>query len=91
MAALIEKASGVNALYIGKPNPLIMRSAINYLGVHSKNTVMVGDRMDTDIIAGVQTGMDTILVRSGVTRLDEVAKFPFMPTFICGSVVEIEV
>ncbi len=91
MAALIEKASGVNALYIGKPNPLMMRSAINYLGVHSENTVMVGDRMDTDIIAGVQTGMDTILVLSGVTRLEELAKFPFMPTFICGSVVDIEV
>ena len=76
MAALIEKASGVNALYIGKPNPLMMRSTINYLGIHSENTVMVGDQMDTDIIAGVQTGMDTILGLPGLTRLDDVAKFP---------------
>jgi len=62
MAALIEKASGRSPFYCGKPNPFMMRSALNYLGVHSENTVMVGDRMDTDIVAGIQSGMETILV-----------------------------
>ena len=76
-AALIEKASGVSALFVGKPNPLMMRMALNYLGVHSENTVMVGDRMDTDVIAGVQTGMETILVLSGVTRRADVSRFPY--------------
>lgn len=89
LAALIEKASGKNAFYIGKPNPLMMRSAINYLGVHSEDTIMVGDRMDTDIAAGVQSGMDTILVLSGVTRLEDIERFPYVPTQIVNSVADI--
>ena len=91
LAAFIENASGVNALFIGKPNPLMMGSAITSLGIHSENAVMAGGRMDTDIIAGVQTGMDTILVLSGVTRLEEVVKFPYLPTSICNSAAETEV
>ncbi len=90
MAALIEKASGVNAFFVGKPNPLMMRMALKHLGVHSDDTVMVGDRMDTDIVAGVQNGMETILVLSGVTRGDEVDRYPYRPTRILGSVAEIE-
>lgn len=89
-AALIEKASGVSALFVGKPNPLMMRMALNYLGVHSENTVMVGDRMDTDVIAGVQTGMETILVLSGVTRRADVSRFPYRPGRIVDSVADIE-
>jgi NagD protein len=90
MAALIEKASGVSPFFVGKPNPLMMRTALNYLGVHSENTVMVGDRMDTDIVAGVQSGMETILVLTGVTRREDVDRYPYQPTRIVGSVAEIE-
>ncbi len=91
MAALIEKATGVSPFFIGKPNPLMMRTALNYLGVHSENTVMIGDRMDTDIVAGVESGMETILVLSGVTGLEDVERFPWQPTRIAASVAEIEV
>lgn len=90
IAALIEKASSVNAFFVGKPNPLMMRMALKYLGVHSEDTVMVGDRMDTDIIAGVQTGMETILVLSGVTRLGDVDRYPYRPSRILNSVADIE-
>jgi NagD protein len=90
MAALIERATGVSPFFVGKPNPLMMRSALNYLGVHSENTVMVGDRMDTDIIAGVESGMETILVLSGVTCREDVARYPYQPKRILGSVAEIE-
>jgi len=90
MAALIEKASGINPFFVGKPNPLMMRTALNYLGVHSESTVMIGDRMDTDIIAGVESGIETILVLSGVTHREEVARYPYQPTHIAESVAEIE-
>jgi NagD protein len=90
MAALIEKASGVSPFFVGKPNPLMMRNALNYLGVHSETTVMVGDRMDTDIIAGVESGMETILVLSGVTCRENVSRYPYQPTHILSSVAEIE-
>jgi NagD protein len=90
MAALIEKASGKAPFYVGKPNPLMMRSALNYLDVHSEDTVMVGDRMDTDIVAGVESGMRTILVLSGVTRREEIDRFPYRPTWVLESVAEIE-
>lgn len=89
LASLIEKASGRSPFFIGKPNPLMMRSALNYLGVHSEDTVMVGDRMDTDIVAGVMNGMQTILVMSGVTERAAVAHFPYQPTYIYESVAEI--
>ena len=91
MAALIEKASGVSPFFIGKPNPLMMRTALNYLGVHSEHTVMVGDRMETDIVAGVESGMETILVLTGVTGERDVARFPYQPTRVLPSVAEIEI
>ena len=90
MAALIEKASGTSPFFVGKPNPLMMRTALNYLDVHSEDTVMVGDRMDTDIVTGVESGMETILVLSGVTRREDVARYPYQPTRIVESVAEIE-
>ena len=89
LAALIEMASGKKAFFIGKPNPLMMRSAIKYLGVHSEDTIMVGDRMDTDIAAGVQSGMNTILVLSGITRREDVDNYPYLPTDIVNSVADI--
>ena len=90
MAALIERATGVTPFFVGKPNPLMMRSALNYLGVHSEDTIMVGDRMDTDVVAGVESGMDTILVLSGVTQADMVDRFPYQPGRILESVASIE-
>jgi NagD protein len=89
MAALIEAATGVRAFFVGKPNPLMMRSALNYLGVHSEDTVMIGDRMDTDMVAGVQSGLDTVLVLTGVTRLEEIDLYPYLPTHVVSSVAEI--
>ena len=89
MAALIEKASGVAPFFVGKPNPLMMRSALNYLKAHSENAVMVGDRMDTDIIGGIEAGMETILVLSGVTRASDVARFSYQPRSIVDSVASI--
>lgn len=90
MAALIERATGVAPFFVGKPNPLMMRMALNYLDVHSEDTVMVGDRMDTDIIGGVQAGLETILVLTGVTREEDVRRFPYQPTHIAPSVAAIE-
>ena len=91
MAALIEKASGYSPFYCGKPSPFMMRSALNHLGVHSENTTMIGDRMDTDIIAGIQSGMNTILVLSGVTSNKQIADFPYRPGMVVKSVSEIKV
>ncbi|NLN93176.1 MAG: HAD family hydrolase [Candidatus Hydrogenedens sp.] len=91
LAALIEKATDRSPFFVGKPAPLMMRYAMNYLEVHSQNTVMVGDRMDTDIIAGMQAGMETILVLSGVTRREDLSAFPFRPSRVLESVADIEV
>jgi NagD protein len=90
LAALIETATGVSPFFVGKPNPLMMRTALNYLDVHSEDTVMVGDRMDTDILAGVESGMETILVLSGVTSEQDVPRYPYRPTQIVHSVADIE-
>jgi NagD protein len=89
MAALIEKATGKMPFFVGKPNPLMMRSALNYLDVHSEDTAMVGDRMDTDIVAGVESGMRTILVLTGVTTRADIDRFPYRPTWIFDSVAQI--
>lgn len=91
VAAMIEKATGRSPLFIGKPAPLMMRAAMNYLNVHSQNTVMVGDRMDTDIIAGIQAGMETILVLTGVTARNQIGRYPYRPTRVVESVAQIEV
>lgn len=91
VAALISAATGVKPYFIGKPNPLMMRSALNTIDAHSEESVMVGDRMDTDIVAGTESGMETILVLTGVTRREEVNRFPYRPTRIVASVAEIEV
>ncbi|MEA5079837.1 MAG: HAD-IIA family hydrolase [Anaerolineaceae bacterium] len=89
MAALIEKATGKAPFFVGKPNPLMMRTAMRYLGVHSENTVMVGDRMDTDVVAGVMSGLETILVLSGVSTMEDVEKYPYRPGTIVNSVADI--
>ena len=89
MAALIEKATGKTPFYVGKPNPLMMRSALNYLDVHSEDTIMIGDRMDTDIIAGVESGLRTILVLTGVTSREDIEQYPYRPTWVLDSVADI--
>jgi NagD protein len=91
VAAMIEKATGVEPFFIGKPNPLMVRTALNYLGVHSEETIIVGDRMDTDIIGGVQNGMDSILVLTGVTKSEQIERYSYIPTYVYDSVAEIEV
>jgi NagD protein len=86
---MIEKATGKSAYFIGKPNPLMMRKALQRLGVHSSETAIIGDRMDTDIMAGVETGLETILVLSGVTSREDVGKYAFRPNFLVPSVSQI--
>ena len=85
----IELTTGKPAYYIGKPNPLMMRTALSMLGIHSHETAMIGDRMDTDIIAGIESGMDTVLVLSGVSTRDTVDDFPYRPRLILNSVYDI--
>ena len=91
LAAFIEKASGVAPYFVGKPNPLMMRTALNYLDVHSEDTIMVGDTMATDIKGGVEAGMETILVLTGVTHREDIGRFPFQPTRVFESVADIVV
>jgi NagD protein len=89
MAALVQSASGVAPFFVGKPNPLMMRIALNELGAHSEDTVMIGDRMDTDIVAGINSGMATLLVLTGVTQRHEVERFPYMPTHLTDSIADL--
>jgi len=86
VAALITRATGVEPYFVGKPNPLMMRSALNALDAHSESTAMIGDRMDTDIVAGLEAGMETILVLTGVTADGEADQFPYRPSRIVESV-----
>jgi NagD protein len=89
VAALISTATGRQPYYIGKPNPLMMRSALNRLGAHSETAVMIGDRMDTDIISGLEAGMRTIHVGTGSTQPDQVKNFPYRPTWTVDSVADL--
>ena len=89
VAALITRATGVDPYFVGKPNPLMMRSALNALEAHSETTAMIGDRMDTDIVAGLEAGMETILVLSGVTTVAEAERFPYRPSRIVDSVADL--
>lgn len=87
--APIEATTGKKAYYVGKPNPLMMRTGLKLLGVHSNEAVMIGDRMDTDIIAGIETGLDTALVLTGVSTRDTVKEFPYRPRLILNGVCDI--
>jgi NagD protein len=91
VAALISAATGVRPYYIGKPNPLIMRTALRTLNAHSEHSVMIGDRMDTDILVGTESGLETILVLTGVTRREDLDKYPYRPTHIYESVADVEI
>ena len=89
VAALIARATGVEPYYVGKPNPLMMRSALNQIEAHSETTVMIGDRLDTDIRSGLEAGLRTILVLTGSTRPEKVDRYPFVPTLICDSIADV--
>lgn len=89
VAALITRATGQEPYFVGKPNPMMFRSALNRIGAHSETTAMVGDRMDTDVVAGIEAGLLTFLVLTGSTRADEVARFPYQPSRIVDSVADL--
>ncbi|HZB51617.1 MAG TPA: HAD hydrolase-like protein, partial [Mycobacteriales bacterium] len=89
VAALITRATGVDPYFVGKPNPLMMRSALNTVGGHSESTAMIGDRMDTDIVSGMEAGLETVLVLTGVTTREMVDRFPFRPSRIVDSVADL--
>ncbi len=87
----IELATGSKAYFVGKPNPLMMRHALKKLGVKREETIIIGDRMDTDIIAGIESDMETVLVLSGVTSEDEISRFAFRPNHVLNGVCDIPV
>ncbi|WP_163512424.1 HAD-IIA family hydrolase [Fodinicola acaciae] len=89
VAALITKATRVEPYFVGKPNPLMMRSALNTVQGHSETTAMIGDRMDTDVIAGIEAGLETILVLTGVTAKAEVERFPYRPSRVIASIADL--
>ncbi|GAB3282941.1 HAD-IIA family hydrolase [Parasphingorhabdus pacifica] len=89
VAALIERVTGRAPYYVGKPNPLMMRSALRTLGAHSANTLMIGDRMDTDVRSGLEAGLQTILVLSGISNESTAELFPYRPTKVIGSVADL--
>lgn len=89
LVAPIEVATGKKAYFVGKPNPLMMRTGLLKLGVHSSDAAIVGDRMDTDIIAGIETGLDTCLVLSGVTSMEDIDSFPYRPRLVAKGVSDI--
>jgi len=89
VAAMIQRATGTDPYFVGKPNPLMMREGLNKLGAHSESTVMIGDRMDTDVLAGIEAGLETILVLSGVTQEPDIESFPYRPTRVVSSVAEL--
>ena len=80
VAAMITKATGRDPYFVGKPNPMMFRSALNRIAAHSESTVMVGDRMDTDVVAGIEAGLDTILVLTGSTSVEDIERYPFRPS-----------
>jgi NagD protein len=89
VAALISRATGLDPYFVGKPNPLMMRSALNALDSHSENTAIVGDRMDTDVVAGLEAGLQTFLVLTGVTTRAEAERFPYRASRVVDSVADL--
>lgn len=89
VAALISRATNVEPYFVGKPNPLMMRSALNAIDAHSETTAMIGDRMDTDVVSGIEAGLETILVLTGVTTREEAERFPFRASHVVGSVADL--
>ncbi|MDQ1743586.1 MAG: 5-nucleotidase [Pseudonocardiales bacterium] len=89
VAALISRATGKQPYYVGKPNPMMFRSALNRIEAHSENTAMVGDRMDTDVVAGIEAGLETILVLTGSTRPEDIDRYPYRPSRVLDSIADV--
>jgi NagD protein len=89
VAALITRATGREAYFVGKPNPVMMRAGLNQIGAHSETSSMVGDRMDTDIVAALEAGLESILVLTGSTSRDQIDRFPFRPSRVVASVADL--
>jgi len=89
VAAMIQHATGQTAYFVGKPNPLMIREGLDVLDAHAVTTAMVGDRMDTDVVAGIEAGLETILVLTGVTRPEAVERFPYRPSRVVDSVADL--
>lgn len=89
VAAMITKITGREPYYVGKPNPMMFRSALNTIDAHSESTVMIGDRMDTDVVAGIEAGLETILVLTGSTGRADVERYPFRPHRILDSIADV--
>jgi NagD protein len=89
VAALISRATGVEPYFVGKPNPLMMRSALNAIDAHSETAAMIGDRMDTDVVSGLEAGMETILVLTGLTTGEDAERHPYRPSRIIDSIADL--
>ncbi len=89
LMAPIEMATGSKAYYIGKPNPVMMRSALQRVGCQREETIIIGDRMDTDIVAGIEAGIETVLVLTGVTTPEGLKQFAYRPSLVLDSVASI--
>jgi NagD protein len=89
VAALISRATGVKPYFVGKPNPLMMRSALNAIDAHSETTAMIGDRMDTDVIAGIEAGMETVLVLTGLTTREDAERHPYRASRVVESIADL--
>ncbi len=89
VAALITRATGQDPYFVGKPNPMMFRSAMNRIEAHSETTIMIGDRMDTDVVAGIEAGLQTILVLTGSTKAADVDRFPFRPSRVVDSIADV--
>ena len=89
VAAMISKATGVEPYFVGKPNPMMMRSALNTIKAHSETTAMVGDRMDTDVLCGLEAGLEAILVLTGIATRADADRFPYRPSRIVGSIADL--
>jgi NagD protein len=89
VAAMITRATGRQPYFVGKPNPMMFRSALNRIDAHSETTAMIGDRMDTDVVAGIEAGLHTYLVLTGSTKAAEVEGWPFRPSEVVDSIAEL--
>ncbi len=88
-AAPIERITGRTPFYVGKPNAIMMRAALRHLGVHSEETWMIGDNMDTDVIAGIQSGLRTVLVLSGVSRREDLVRYAYRPHHVVDGIGDV--
>ena len=89
VAALVSRATGVAPYFVGKPNPLMMRSALNAIDAHSETAAMVGDRMDTDVVSGLEAGLAAILVLTGSTSREDAERHPYRPSRIVDSIADL--